>query len=463
MEVRADRRIPTELRVILDRLAQHESNAAISVNMVPSENAMSPLAKLPLTLDVYHRYFFNDLLRPDEWNFRGAQEVGSIESEIAVPLLRELASADFVNLRPLSGLSGMMLVLSALGGPPGSTIMTVSPEQGGHYATASIAARLGLEVCMLSGPDAHTIDFDHAAKVIRDKQPTLVYVDQSNCLFPLDVANLVEVVRASASGALVHVDASHWMGLIFGAQLPNPLEAGADSFGGSTHKSFPGPHKAVFATNRSDLAQRVRDTQFFLISSHHFASVLALTLAMLEFKECDGNGYARRIISNTQRFGAELERNGLVLDAADRGFSAGHQLWVRTEPGGVNAFEASEQLYAAGIRVNVFPELPGIPEAVLRIGLNEATYHGLDEADMATLAEVFAQAVSKRSETTVLRERVAELRGKYWLPYSFTSRYPDAVESALELIGHAMRGTTSSPRLNSGEREAPVAATAERV
>ena len=242
---------------VLDVLQRHEHKAKHVINMVPSENSLSALARLPMLLDVYHRYFFNASGAPDQWAFRGSQDVGCLEVDCAVRLLQELTGAAHVNVRPLSGLNGMAMVLSALGGPAGSTVLSVAPEQGGHYATAKLAGRLGLVSRFMTGPDAHTIDYDAVGSTIRTSHPSLIYVDQSNCLFPLDVARLVEVTRGGTSETIVHVDCSHWLGLVLGGALPNPLALGADSFGGSTHKTFPGPHKAIVATNRRDLADRL--------------------------------------------------------------------------------------------------------------------------------------------------------------------------------------------------------------
>lgn len=406
---------------ILDLLDLHEQKAAEVINMVPSENSMSGIAKLPMLLDVYHRYFFNTSLAPDEWNFRGSQDVALLEIKYATNLLQELTGARYVNLRPLSGLSGMAMVLSALGGGIGSKILTVSPEQGGHYATTGLAARLGLTSCYISGPDAHTIDYDGIGTTLRQHRPNLVYVDQSNCLFPLDVERLVQVVHGVAPDTLIHVDVSHWLGLILGGVFPNPLTLGADSFGGSTHKSFPGPQKAVVATNREDLNQRIYEAQYEMISSHHFATALSLGIALLEFKECGGAEYAANIVRNTKELGRALHQLGIAVEAPERGFSCGHQLWIRTSVSNVDAYAASDRLFRAGIRVNAFPGLPGIPEPVIRIGVNEATYHGLQEHDMAELADIFAAAVLDRGSALSLSERVAALRKRYSRPYGFPS------------------------------------------
>ncbi len=377
--------------------------------MVPSENAMSGLAKLPLLLDTYHRYFFNELHDPGRWHFPSGAPAADVETSVTIPLLRELARAGHVTVRPLSGLNGMLLVLAALGGPPGSTVATIAQENGGHYATEGIAGRLGQRVVTLAGPNPHELDYEGVTRVVAAHRPALVYVDQSNCLFPVDVARLVAAARAADPGVLVHVDASHWMGLILGGVFANPLECGADSFGGSTHKTFPGPQKAVFCTNRDDVADRIRQAQDYLISSHHFGAVLSLGLALAEFRDLGGAEYAGRVVANTRRFGGLLHDRGLPVVAAERGFTAGHQLWLDTEAAGLPAREAAGRLYRAGIRVN-FQDLPGLPRPAVRIGLNEVTYRGLGKAEVEELSDVFAAAVTDSAPASVLAARTAALR-----------------------------------------------------
>jgi len=54
-----------------------------------------------------------------------------------------------------------------------------------------------------------------------------------------------------------YYDVSHNAAFIIGKQHPNPLEDGYDAFGGSTHKTIPGPQKAFFATNRKDIYENI--------------------------------------------------------------------------------------------------------------------------------------------------------------------------------------------------------------
>lgn len=422
---------------VLDILARHEERAHRTLNLVPSENVLSGLAKIPLILDSYHRYFFNEDGAADRWTFRGAQGLRDIETKVTIPLLRRLGNASHVSIRPLSGLNGMTLALATLGGEPGSTIVTVAPQNGGHYATPSVAGRLGLRAEFLSGPTPHEIDWAAAADLIRRVRPSLVYVDQSHCLFPVDVAELVRTVRAESPETIVHVDASHWMGFILGGVYPNPLDLGADSFGGSTHKTFPGPQKAVLLTRNPAIKARISQTEDYLISSHHLAAVISLGMALLEFEEF-GPVYAAAIIRNARDFAGLLSDGGLTVAGADRGYSAGHQLWLDTESDGVPPHEASERLAAAGLLVNYMHGLPGFSGQGVRVGLNEATYHGLTEVDLPELAGIFVAAVTGAAPARALAERTAQLRRRWADHGQETPDHARLTERAGALVSRAL-------------------------
>ncbi|OUA56164.1 hypothetical protein [Bacillus thuringiensis] len=408
-----------ELIKALDLLIDNEENSQKTINMVPSENYASVFSRLPFLLDVNNRYFFNVEQKEDQWNFRGAQDVADLESKLAISLLKEMTKANYVNLRPISGLNCMALVLHSLGNGPGSNIMIVSPEQGGHYATQQLAESFGLNVNLITGPDAHSINYDDLALQLQAKKIDLIYIDQSNCLFPIDIKELVQTVRSVSPETIVHIDVSHWMGLILGQSMENPLYEGADSFGGSTHKTFPGPQKAIFCTNRKDLATRVSDKQYYMLSSHHFGGVVSLALALLEFKERNGAEYSKKVIENSKRLAVNLHNYGFDVKGESKGFTCGHQIWMSTNNIGIDSFETSKRLYNIGIRVNVFEELPGAPESILRMGVNEITRFGANLSDMDELAAIMYDAIHENDTNEQLRSRVATIRNKYQNAYTY--------------------------------------------
>jgi glycine/serine hydroxymethyltransferase len=95
-------------------------------------------------------------------------------------------------------------------------------------------------------------------------------------------------------------------------------------------------------------------------------------LALAEWVLCDGPGYARTVVAAAQTLARALHARGLTPQAAELGYTAGHQLWVRTTLTGVDAVTAADRLYQAGIHVNVLDDLPGLcGEPALRLGTAE--------------------------------------------------------------------------------------------
>ena len=73
---------PQVVEGLLDRLDRHERHARRALNFTPSENTMSPLARLPLVLDAYSRYFFNHMELFGKWMFFGGIEAGQIAQNL---------------------------------------------------------------------------------------------------------------------------------------------------------------------------------------------------------------------------------------------------------------------------------------------------------------------------------------------------------------------------------------------
>jgi glycine hydroxymethyltransferase len=378
-----------ELSALIAQLHKANDQNRYSLNLVPSENRLSPLSQFALSSDFYNRYFFNEMLKPDFWEFRGGQLVGNFEREFTIPALRRLANAQHVCVRPISGLNTSLIVLSAYAGAQGSTVVSISPESGGHYAMQSIIRRLGYVPKVINIKNGKA-DSAELQQVLTQNKVALVYVDFQNSLFPLDTYSFSSIVKKYSPSTILHVDASHMMGLILGKAHENPLDFGADSFGGSTHKSFPGPHKGVVFSNRLELAEALESAHFDLVSSHHFAETIALGISAMEF-EYFGKAYAPAVIANAQMLAQELSANGFNVQGNPPNYTWTHQVWFSC--GNLDdTSRISQCLFEAGIRANFQKNLPGMPENSFRIGTNEITFEGATKESMVGLAKAFCCA-----------------------------------------------------------------------
>ncbi|CAN7653930.1 hypothetical protein LJR230_004910 [Trinickia sp. LjRoot230] len=416
------------LSALLNRLQVHQRNALEGFNLTPSENRLSPLATLPFTLDPHSRYFQDDLRLFGQWCFPAGRQLGAIEREILHPLLKQFTRSRFINVRPISGINCTTIVLAALA-KPGDRILTVPIGAGGHANTRQVATRLGAQP--LDIPFLNAFDIDEAAltALLRREKIRLIYLDQSTLLFPIDPKPIRDIVDAVSPDTLIHYDSSQVNGLIFGSVLPNPLERGADSFGGSTHKTLPGPHKSFIATHSPQLARAIEATSDHFVSQHTMAGVVSLAITLLEFRDCGGDIYARRTVENAQAFADELAASGLHVAARGDAFTACHQVWVAAEPS-TSAAAQSYRLEQAGILANPFPSLPTVRTSAFRLSAAAFTRMGGTSAHARQLARMFALAL--RGDTPIADEVRALRRELNAVRYCYDAANAQALAARID-------------------------------
>ncbi|MCY0933941.1 hypothetical protein [Streptomyces sp. H34-S4] len=301
--------------------------------------------------------------------------------------------------------------------PAGGTMLTVPEDGGGHMSTVHVADRLGIRTLPIPMERTHHVDLCALESLLARSRPDLVYLDQSSQLFPIDPRPVRQLIDAVSPGTLLHVDSSHTNGLILGGALPNPLERGAHTFGGSTHKTLPGPHKGFLATNDERLRDRIDAIAYHYVSHHHLGAVVSLAITLVELRDCKGDDYARLVLANAHRFAAELWQRGIPVAEPDLGFTACHQVWVKPVPG-TDAAKTAQLLEENGLLVNKLGGLPGIPGPAFRLSLAEATRLGATEADVDDLAGIFADLMSGKTrdhedDVRALRQRLSRPRFCY--------------------------------------------------
>lgn len=285
-------------------------------------------------------------------------------------------------------------------------------------------------------PSNWCVDVDALARRARGiGGPLLVYLDSFMALFPHDI---VAIRAAVGDRARIHYDGSHTLGLVAGGAFQNPLAEGADSLGGSVHKTFPGPPgKGVVATNNAGLARQVDVHAAGWVSHHHPADVaaLAFSVAWMTDHACD---YAAAVVANARSLAAALTAQGFTVCAAELGHTRSHQVWVDIDP--ICPAETSAGLlYEAGIVVNAI-EIPYLSAPGLRLGVQELTFAGLDGKGVDELAALMARVLIHREPPESVTLAVDALRTRY-----VTSDDQQAADELAHLLRRARRQEARTP------------------
>lgn len=396
---------------ILDLLDGHSGHRETAVNLVASENLLSPAAQRALASDMTHRYCIPPVdKRPATiWDYPNQQWVREMQ-EVAERLTCSVFGAAAADVRPLSGNNAAYVLIKALVGS-GEQIASVPAGAGGHFATAAICDQEGIQRFDLPYDEANgVVDVAGAASLCVRNGVKLVFLDASMQLFPHPVKELRDALPADV---VIAYDASHTMGLIAGGEFQNPLGEGADLLQGSTHKTFFGPQKALFAFRRDDaVAAAIQQAVSPLfVSNTHPHHTAALAVALQEFLDF-GTHYASRVVLNAQAMASRLHGAGENLLYPELGFTRCHQLfWVcGTRSAAERRWEALEEI---GVHVNLV-RVPFRRDTFgFRVGVAEATRRGMGEDEMRLLADLMVAAVRAPAEAVSLRRSVAQLSAAY--------------------------------------------------
>jgi glycine hydroxymethyltransferase len=408
-----------------------------SINLIASENVMSPAAMAVYISDPMHRYAEG---KPFKRHYQGVKYIDELEV-LADELMGRLFETDMVDLRPVSGTIANAATFRVLAQPGDKAV--IAPVQAGAHVSHTKFGTLGaLGIQQIELPydeERMNVDVDRAVKVMEEVKPKFAVLGGSVYLFPHPVKEIAEAVH-SVGGKLVY-DAAHVLGLIAGGAWENPLKHGADVITASTHKTFPGPQGGVVLASNREVFKEIGKTIFpWFVSSHHLHRLPATAVTALEMLEF-GRQYADQVIRNAKRLAETLAERGFTVLAEHMGYTMSHQvlLDVTKQGGGAKAALLLEEANII-VNKNLLPKDP--PEAVkdpsgLRIGVQEMTRFGMKEGEMEVIADLMERVLIKGEEPSKVREDVKRFRSNFTkVHYGF--RLEDlsgvAYSSALSLL-----------------------------
>jgi glycine hydroxymethyltransferase len=165
-----------------------------------------------------------------------------------------------------------------------------------------------------------------------------------------------------------------------------------------------------------------------LAATHQVNRVAALAVSAAEMLAF-GPVYMAQIVSNAQALGAALQRRGVPVVGARRGFTRTHQVIADVSAFG-GGLDAAHLLARANVITNK-NLIPGdTPEqwdrpSGLRIGTIEVTRLGMRGADMETIAGFMARVLVEQEPVERVLADVVDFRGRFQeIYYCFENGLP---------------------------------------
>ncbi len=389
------------------------------LNLLAPEAPTSPTVRALLSSEVGTRAAEGHIGPVNRW-FAGTQHIDEIEA-LCIELLKKAFRSRYADHRLVASMIGNMAVYTALT-DPGDVIMSIAQPFGGHSSNRfdGPAGVRGLKIVDIPfDPVELAVDLDLFRKVAPLVRPRVVALGASMTLFPFPIQAIRDIV--SEWGGYVYFDGAHQLGLVAGGQFQDPLREGAAVMTGSAGKTFSGPQSGIIVWDDSHLTVPLTQAIFpMLAATHQVNRVAALAVSAAEMITF-GQAYMARIVRNAQALGAALDRRGILVLGAHKGYTTTHQVIadVRQFGGGL---EVARRLARANIITNKNLIPADKPEdwdhpSGLRIGTTEVTRLGMHETEMDNIADFIAHILVEQAAPEAVVDDVIAFRQPYQTLY----------------------------------------------
>jgi glycine hydroxymethyltransferase len=385
-----------------------------SIHLIASENFASP-AVMTASGSVFTNKYAEGY--PGRRYYEGCQVVDEMES-LAIERAKQLFAADHANVQPHSGAQANMGVYLALL-ETGDTVLGMRLDQGGHLTHGSPVNFSGNYYDFVAygvDPESEIIDMDEVRRLALEHRPKIVLAGYSAYSRHLDYAAFRSI--AEEIGAVFMVDAAHFIGLVAGKTMPNPMEY-ADIVTATTHKALRGPRGGLILAT-SEYAQTVDKAVFPGGQGGPIESqIAAKAVCFLEASRPEFGEYTDRIVANAAAMAAAMAEEGVRVVS---GGTDNHLFLIdlRSVDEDLTGRDAASMLDGIGITLN-YNTIPNDPRppfraSGLRIGTPAMTTQGMGEGEADEVARLIARALGGREDSETLESvesRVRELAAQF--------------------------------------------------
>lgn len=398
---------PEIAQVLLDELARQRTG----LQLIASENLTSPAVLAAFGSVLSNKYAEG---YPGRRYYGGCEVVDRAEN-LAIERAKSLFGAEYANVQPHSGASANLAAYAAFT-KPGDKVLALSLAQGGHLTHGSPVNFSGQwfePIHYTVKKDSEYIDYDEVRSLALQHRPRMIIAGATAYPRLVDFSAFRQI--ADEIGAILMVDAAHFIGLVAGKAIPSPVPY-ADVVCFTTHKVLRGPRGGMILS-RAEHAKEIDKAVFPKMQGGPLMNAVAAKAVVL--KECTTpayQDYAKQVIKNAVALAAELDQQGLrpVSGGTDT-----HLILLDLQGVGVTGKEAERRCDIAKITLNKnsipYDPQPPMISSGIRVGTPSITTQGMREEQMKQVADLISRTV-KESDDAKLKDisgEVNELVAKF--------------------------------------------------
>ena len=376
---------PEIAAVLLSELKRQQTN----LQLIASENFTSRAVLAALGSTLSNKYAEG---YPGKRYYGGCEEVDKAEY-LAIDRAKSLFGAEHANVQPHSGASANVAVYQAFT-KPGDTVLAMDLAHGGHLTHGSPVNFSGKWFNIESYGvrlDNELIDYDQLREQAIRTKPKMICSGATAYPSLVDFAKIREI--CDEVGAIMWVDAAHFIGLVAGKAIPSPVPY-ADVVSFTTHKVLRGPRGGMILAKAQHAAAIDKAVFPGMQGGPIMSAVAGKAIALAECATAGYQKYAADVIVNAKALAAALEAEGM---RAVSGGTETHLALMDIRSTGVTGKVADERCGAAGIVMNknsipYDPEKPGITSGI-RVGSPATTTQGMGVEEMKQIASLISRAI----------------------------------------------------------------------
>jgi glycine hydroxymethyltransferase len=399
---------PDIAAVLLSELERQRTN----LQLIASENFTSPAVLATMGSTLSNKYAEG---YPGKRYYGGCEEVDKVET-IGIERAKSLFGAEHANLQPHSGASANVSVYQAFT-QPGDTVLAMSLPHGGHLTHGSKVNFSGKWFNAVSygvRQDNELIDYDELRDLAIANKPKMICSGATAYPSLIDFAKVREI--CDEVGAIMWVDAAHFIGLVAGKAIPSPVPY-ADVVSFTTHKVLRGPRGGMILAKAEHAAAIDKAVFPGMQGGPIMSAVAGKAVALKEAATPEYQQYAKDVIANCQELAAGLVDEGM---RAVSGGTETHLALIDIRASGVNGKVADERCGAAGIVLNknsipYDPEKPAVTSGI-RVGTAATTTQGMGKPEMREIASLIARAIKDGGDSAkvdAIRSEIHKLTAKF--------------------------------------------------